>query len=407
MKPRVALMHYTVPPVVGGVEATIGAHARLLADHAYPVVLLAGRGASHDPRVEFRAIPELDSRHPAVERLNCELETGRVPPEFHSLVKELTRRLDAALADVGVLIAHNLPTLHKNLAATTALHRLARTQRVPVVAWCHDLAWADPLYEQALHSGMPWDLLGKRWENVKYVVVSESRRRELAALIGIAMDEIAVVPPGVDVLGFLGIGEPVATWARELGLLDAAPLLLLPARVTRRKNIELGIEIVAALRENGLEPKLIVMGPLGPHNPANRQYWQELRQQAERRGVREEIIFLQEHGVVDDVARRDLYALADALVFPSTREGFGIPLLEAGMARLPIFCADIPPFRETGGDNVHYFALDEAPAAIAARMAAFFAADARYRFKQRVQREYGWERIFTQRIEPLIQTVRT
>ena len=39
----------------------------------------------------------------------------------------------------------------------------------------------------------------------------------------------------------------------------------------------------------------------------------------------------------------DFYKLADALFLPSREEGFGIPVLEAGLSGIPIFCADILP----------------------------------------------------------------
>jgi glycosyltransferase involved in cell wall biosynthesis len=106
---------------------------------------------------------------------------------------------------------------------------------------------------------------------------------------------------------------------------------------------------------------------------------------------------------VDDATRRDLFLLADVLLFPSEREGFGIPLLEAGLARLPIFCADLPPLRESARTHAHYFAPDETAPAIAARLADFCAHDSAYQLKQRTLREYAWERIFRERIEPLVR----
>ena len=42
-------------------------------------------------------------------------------------------------------------------------------------------------------------------------------------------------------------------------------------------------------------------------------------------------------------------------VFPSIDEGFGIPLLEAMRARIPIICSDIEIFKEIGHDCVVYF----------------------------------------------------
>ncbi len=401
-KPRVAILHYSAPPTIGGVESTISTHARLFTDHGYPVQVIAGRGEAFDPRVEFTCLPQIDSRDTQVEAIQKELNAGVVPAAFAALRDTLTRQVESALQATDVLIVHNAVTLHKNLALTAALDQFSERKRVRFIAWCHDFAWDDPVYAADLHSGLPWDLLRQPWANVQYVVVSDARRVELARLLELAPSQIAVVPPGIDPSEFLGVTPLTAQWIEQFGLLDTAPLLLLPARVTRRKNIELAIEITAMLQTAGLHPKLLVMGPLGPHNPKNRAYWEELKRRAANMEQPDAILFLQEYGAVSDAARRDLYALADALLFPSAREGFGIPILEAGLARLPIFCADLPPFRESAGELAYYFALDESPAQIANRMMEFFRRDSRYQLKQRVVQTYSWNRIFTERIEPLV-----
>ena len=401
-KPRVAILHYAAPPIVGGVESTIATHAQLFADHGYAAKIITGRGEQSDPRIPVQIIPMIDSKYALTAQVNEELVKGIVVPEFRSLLDSLTHELSDVMRDVDILIAHNVPTLHKNLALTAALYDLAQSSRVRLIAWCHDFAWTDPVYANELHPGFPWDLTNRAWPNTTYVVVSESRRIELAHLLDLGENKITVVPPGLDVHVFFGLTEMTLRWDRNLNLMEAAPLLLLPARVTRRKNIELAIEITAALRELGHAAKLIVMGPLGPHNVKNVDYLNELCALRHERRVDDAVIFLHEYGTVSDLERRDLYAVADSLLFPSEREGFGIPILEAGLARLPIFCADIPPFRESAGEHAHYFALDESPSAIAARMADFFEHDSRYQLKQRVLREYTWERIFSERIEPLL-----
>jgi glycosyltransferase involved in cell wall biosynthesis len=401
--PRLAILHYAAPPTIGGVESTIAAHARLFADHGYAVKIIAGRGEPFDARVSLETIPHLDSRDASVEQINRELARGAVTPAFDALVMTIRHALARALADVDICLAHNIATLHKNLALTVALREIARAGPPRLIAWCHDFAWDDPVYASEMRAGFPWDWMRQRWDGVRYVVVSHARRRELARLLAMSEDDIAVVPPGVDALEFLGVSATTARWVRDLALLDAAPLLLLPARVTRRKNIELAIAITAALRDLGHAPKLLVMGPLGPHNPANVAYRDELRAQQDALRLRDRVIFLHEYGAVDEATRRDLYLLADALLFPSAREGFGIPILEAGLARLPIFCADIPVLRESARADAHYFALDASPAQIAQQIADVLARDARYRLKQRVVREYAWERIFAERIEPLVR----
>jgi glycosyltransferase involved in cell wall biosynthesis len=406
IKTSVAIMHYSAPPIIGGVEYTIAVHARLLSGHGYPTKIIAGRGEQFDPRVPVQIVPAVDSKDSRVLAVNQALASGNVTGEFHSLAASLSHALMNALAEVDICIVHNVLTLHKNLALTAALHEIAASRRARLIAWCHDFAWGDPVYAGDMHPGLPWDLLRQRWEGVRYVVVSEARRKELARLLDMPEAEIAVVTPGVDIVSFLGIGETVARWAGQLGLFEAQPLLLLPARVTRRKNIELAIEITGALSEQGLNPKLVVMGPLGPHNPANAQYLDELRSLRRKRGVEEGVIFLNEFGEVDDAARRDLYLIADALLFTSEREGFGIPVLEAGLARLPIFCSDIAPFRESARQWGHYFALDQSPGDIAHGIVEHLGSDARYQLKQRVIRKYAWPRIFHDHIVPLLEAER-
>jgi glycosyltransferase involved in cell wall biosynthesis len=185
--------------------------------------------------------------------------------------------------------------------------------------------------------------------------------------------------------------------------------MLLPARITRRKNIEYAIGVTRALRDLGLTPRLLVTGPPGPHNVRSVDYVDELQAERARLDVRAEVTFLYEERRPDgrfwtatDPMMDDLYQLADLLIFPSAQEGFGIPLLEAGLVRLPVFCSDIPPFREIAGDRVHRFALDAPPAETAARIARFLETDPATRLRHEVLRHYSWERVFRERIAPLL-----
>ncbi|MDE3090410.1 MAG: glycosyltransferase family 4 protein [Chloroflexota bacterium] len=400
-KPRIAILHYAAPPTIGGVEATIAAHARLFAENRYPVRIIAGRGELFDPRVRVEIIADAGSIGPRVSEVNAELAQGIVSERFHTLTRDLSQALAPSLADCDVLIVHNALSLHKNLALTAALKKLSETRRLKFIAWCHDFAWSDPQYAGDLHPGFPYELLKQPWAGVKYVVVSAARKEDLFNLWQTPA-EIAVVPAGIAPCEFLGVTRQMADWVDHLALRDAAPLLLLPARLTRRKNIEYAIEITAALRARAWNAKLVVTGPPGPHNPTNIEYLERLRMLRKMRGVEAAVIFLHDYGTVDDAMRRDLFLLADALLFPSEREGFGIPLLEAGLTRLPIFCADLPPFRASALEHAHYFAHDDAPDGVAARISEYLSRDSAYQLKQRVLQEYGWERIFSEYIEPLV-----
>ena len=58
------------------------------------------------------------------------------------------------------------------------------------------------------------------------------------------------------------------------------------------------------------------------------------------------------------IPRDKLYELfrgARGFIYPSTFEGFGMPVLEAMAAGVPVACSDIPPLKEIAGSTVHYF----------------------------------------------------
>ena len=407
----IALLHYAGPPTIGGVEATIAAHARLFADDGWQVRIITGKAASTDPRIAVVSHPLLGSRGELLESVNAELARGIVSDAFHELVARIAATLADALAGCSAAIVHNVLTLHKNLAFTAALRQLHDAGNLPtLLAWCHDFAWRDPLYSAELHDGAPWNLLRSVWPGVQYVAVSEDRRQMLAELLALPPESIAVVPPGIDLPAFLKLEPETTELVRTLPLLESAPLLVLPARITRRKNIEQAIAITGALRRRGLKALLVVMGPPGPHNPTNAAYLAQLQQLRASSGAAESVVFLYEHFTdgagaprpVSDAMIADLFRLADGLLFPSRYEGFGIPLLEAGLAGIPIFCSDIAPFRAIAGDAAMRFPAEGDADAIAGELARALSADIRGTFRRQVRQQATWQAVYRRDILPLL-----
>jgi glycosyltransferase involved in cell wall biosynthesis len=213
-----------------------------------------------------------------------------------------------------------------------------------------------------------------------------------------------VIPNGVDAASLLRIGGQAQALAEAAGWKTAWPRLLLPVRITPRKNIELALRALALLRPDLPGASLIVTGPPGPHNPENAAYFDRLRHLRQDLGLQDAAQFLADHTLEflpDDVIA-DLYRLADALLLPSREEGFGIPLVEAGLARLPVFCADIPSLRALGGEDVSYFSPDAEPAAVASLMLQHFRSDRASRLAARAHLEFAWDKIFRERIAPLL-----
>lgn len=412
MARSIAMLHYASPPVVGGVEATIAAHAAVMAADGHRVRVIAGRGGTLPAGVEVCIEPDLDSRGEEVERVARELAVGAAGPAFESLVDRIVDRLTQALIGIDVAIVHNVLTMHRNLAFTAALYRLHSMGLAPrLLAWCHNVAWLDPLYRPELLDGNPWKLLRIPWPGVRYVVVSRDLRGALARLLALPPEQLAIVTPGVDLAAFLKLERDTIALIERLDLLNADPLLLLPAPITHQKNVEQAIDIVGALRRRGLRPRLLVTGPPGPHNPANAAYMAYLQTLRRETGAADGVQFLYELYVdeagrprhISDALLADLYKLADGLLFPSRHEGFGMPLIEAGLAGIPIFCSDIPPFRESAGDAALRFHPEALPDEVAGRIAAALRADQRAALRRRVRIDYTWESIYRRAIVPLLE----
>ena len=402
---RIVLLHHSAPPVVGGVESVLGQQARLMAAAGHEVRIVAGRGERTDVRIPFVSIPLVDSLHPEILAAKESLDRGEVPPAFPHLVEKLVVALSSALAGTDRVIAHNVCSLNKNLALTAALHDLSlRGKPGWMVLWHHDLAWTTPRYQMELHPGQPWDLLRMAWPRARQVTISEFRRAELAQLMDIPAGNIEVVPNGVDPASFLKLEEQTVSLARQVRLFDAQPLLLLPVRITPRKNIEFALRVTGELRKRMPNAVLVVTGPPGPHNPKNAAYLQGLKGLRAQLGLDGSIHFLAETagGPLPESVVGDLYRLADALLLTSREEGFGIPVLEAGLARLPVFCTDIPPLRELGAGCVEYFALEAKPEDVAATIADRLEGSPVYCLRERVRGHYTWEQIYREKIAPLL-----
>ena len=395
---RILFVHYTTPQILGGVEQIMGAHMAALIAAGKDVAVLAGRGGAKPRGVRVIRVAEANSRHPAVERDLAALSAGVAGPEHEKLVARLMAKIRPHVERADRIVVHNIMTMPLNLALTEVLATLAREHPGRFIAWTHDISYFDQRYAALRRDGTPWDIVTHAVPGVRYVTVSQERAQQLSQLTGLARDDIEVVTNGVDVGEVLGLAPTGMHLAQRLRLFDADPLLLLPVRLTRRKRIEAAIDATAVLRRRGHPAVLVVTGTVGPHDATNKAYLAELSARAKKV---EGVHLLAALGVrVKYGTVVDLYALADVLVFPSESEGFGIPMLEAGLHRMPIVCSDIPALRETGGDDPIYVPPDASGEIIAdAVERALDTAVMRMRVRAR---EHAWPRVLRERVLPVI-----
>jgi glycosyltransferase involved in cell wall biosynthesis len=413
IKPRIAILHYTVAPIVGGVEAVIQAHARTFTQAGYPVTLVAGDGEAEalPARADFVRIREMDSQYEQIVEMNAELEQGNVPGDFEPMTVRLRSALASALSPSDTVIVHNLFTKHFNLPLTAALCQLLDSGEIRhCIAWCHDFTWTSPNSGSQVHPGYPWDLLRTRHPKVTYVVVSQSRQKELAALLGCPEDEIHVIYNGVDPDELLGLSAEGAALVKRLKLLEQDLVLLMPVRVTRAKNIEYALRVVAAIKARGCRSKLVLTGPPDPHHAESISYFRSLQALRHELDVEEEMRFVFESGsdpdepnFIDADVVGDLFRVSDLMFMPSHSEGFAMPVLEAGLIGIPVVCTEVPAAVEIAGADAMLIEEHDDPADLADRLLAWAENSHVHQLRRRVRRRYTWQAIFCQDIEPLLR----
>jgi glycosyltransferase involved in cell wall biosynthesis len=412
-KPRIAILHYTAPTVIGGVENVIGQHRRLLQAAGYPVMLVAGR-AARDKAVadeDLVVVPEIDSQYPQNLQIARALDQGTLPPEFEELAPRIAERLARVLSDSDIVIAHNVFNYHFNLPLTAALHRLLDQGDLRrLVAWCHDISrYVNPASGAEQRGGFPWDLLRTYRPEVSYVTVSQRRRRTLAEVLDCAPDQIQVIPNGVEPRTLLGLSDIIGQLVDEFDLLSADLVLLMPVRITRAKNIEYALRVTAALKETGSVVKLIATGPPDPHSSGIAAYYDQLLALRTMLGLDTDAIFVYEGAarltrplLLNPQMVAELYRVCDVVLMPSHREGFGMPVLEAGLLGKPVFATAVPVVEEVGTECVYSIAPDDSPAQLAARLLDWAKHNPAHRLQRRVRQDFTWSTIFRRDIEPLL-----
>lgn len=412
MKKNVALVHYSYPPVIGGVEFIMEGHARVLAQHGYRVKIIAGAGASNVENIDVHIIENFKPDTPKTKTVQTELDKGLVTGNFEDLKNELKASIKEALKDIQVCFIHNIFTMHFNLALTAALSEVVQEEGKEkfFYAWCHDATFNLPYYSLPSHETYPWNLLGHIQERCQYIAISELRQKELSKLFGVEYSSIKVVPDGIDVKSFLGIKNIIWDIASELGLFDQDLVMFFPSRILRRKNYELAIKITGCIKNNGNRCLLLLTGPPDPHNPDTSKYLKELRSLIKDLEIEEDIIFIydlkEKYGPdlnIGYVELQNFYSLSDLLLLTSSQEGFGIPLLEAAAKKLPIACPNISPLKEIVKGQALLFEIQDKPEEIARQIIEFLKNQPTYHMFRRLMVNFSWEAIYKNYLKELVE----
>jgi glycosyltransferase involved in cell wall biosynthesis len=216
--------------------------------------------------------------------------------------------------------------------------------------------------------------------------------------------ECRVIPNGIAGSDFLNLTPQVARFVSAHNLLSREAVLLCPTRLLKRKNLELALEIVASLKSSGsggTTCACLITGACDPHNPDSEAYAGRLRELVAQLDLNDEVFFVSEFFTVTNPDLVSLYVASDAVLYPSLQEGFGIPLLEAAVHRLPVFCGDIEPLKDLMLSNVTLLDQAAAPSKLAKIVKQVIKETAKSR--KEVLNRFSWEAIFASGLEPFLQ----
>ncbi|MCY3851158.1 MAG: glycosyltransferase family 4 protein [Acidimicrobiaceae bacterium] len=230
-----------------------------------------------------------------------------------------------ALADADLVVVENLCTIPLNLPAARATAAVLRGR--PTIMHHHDPPWQRERFAHI--SELPIDDADWRHVTINLSTKKQMQKRGFAATC--IYNGFATATGAGDRSGV----------RRRLGVGESDLLIAHPVRAVPRKNVARAVALCEQLG-----------GAYWLWGPAEEGYDDELARLLRSASCR--VV----HGTNGESAV-DLYRAADAVVFPSTWEGFGNPPVEASIHRVPVAVADYPVAGELRALGFEWYPTDD------------------------------------------------
>ena len=177
------------------------------------------------------------------------------------------------------------------------------------------------------------------------IAISKFTKKDLVTTLNIPPQKIRVVYEGAEFN--LSSGRNVSekqgnAFLKKYGIIK--PYLLYVGNAYPHKNLERLVLVFKKLVQSGFDKQLVLVGK-------NDYFYQRLKKFIQNNKVKQVVIT----DYIDDVDLEKLYRKAEAFVFPSLYEGFGLPPLEALIYGLPVISSNKSSLPEILGNQVRYF----------------------------------------------------
>lgn len=223
---------------------------------------------------------------------------------------------------------------------------------VPFFARCPTFVIHHGSYE-GYPQAFPWWTLTKArvaytlsaWRATGVSTVSEYSRRDMVRYYHMRAGRIHVVPEGVDTRLFRPADDQEALTRWRISVFGKdVPYITYVGKPTERRNLSALIRAFGILKtEHRLPHKLLIVGADLPGTSPFRKVIAEL-------GLDDEVV-IRGHASHEEMV--SVYNAAELFIYPSSYEGFGMPVLEAMACGAPVITLDNTAFPEFAGGVAH------------------------------------------------------
>lgn len=411
-KPNIGVVHYTYPPVIGGVEKIVFDHAQLFAKYGYETTIFTGEGKNDNKSIKLVTIPEFRSLGITNPLLREQILTEKeFPPEFFEYKKIIYDKIEIFFKSIDIFIIHNVLTLTFNPCLNAALIDYIKNHpQKKFVAWIHDIILDPMRKKKTFNNTALTEMFYKPLNNVKYVGISNFLKKTLVDVIGFQSDLINVIPNGVDIPNLLNLHSLTLKIISKYKILEADPLIFLPTKIMKHKNIDLCLTVLSELKNKYPNPMIVISAHRFPHNK-DVSYYDYILELITKYNLKNNLVFL--HNEVSEKYREieytivdDFYRLSDIVFFLSSFENFGLPLLESGITKTPILVSGLEVFKEIEPENVYYADIEnENSSMLADKVIDILTKNKQISFFRKVKRQFNFDYIFQSKIIPFAEEI--
>jgi len=186
----------------------------------------------------------------------------------------------------------------------------------------------------------------------KIIAISEQTKKDIINFYKIPENKIEVCYQSCNNIYRNEVGEEEKKRIKKLYSLPEQFFLYVGSIIVR-KNLLTVVKAIKNLKST-INIPLVVIGN-------GSSYKQKVKKYIKQNNLDKDIIFLSENAIVNNLESFQssadfpaIYQQAIAMIYPSTFEGFGIPVLEALCSKLPVITSNISCLPEAGGDAAYY-----------------------------------------------------